>query len=265
MEKGITYALVLFVIAYTLKIIDIFVLGGHPYNMYFSKIISLILVLYIVSRLEEKKYAYIGLTATPFGYLIFVGIILFVILSACSFLPGLFLNTITFYGYEFDLSLGLHIPTLFFFVIDSTSDEAVYRGYIQKKFSSYGFWKAIGFQGLLYGISHFMWAFYIFWDTDTGTLTSIDFSVFIPYSLNLVTFAFYVGVLTGYAVARTKSIIPSIMGHALLNTLHLVVIMNRDLLLTWVEILLYPVLFLVGLLVLIGLLGGEETPSLNSP
>lgn len=111
-----------------------------------------------------------------------------------------------------------------------------------------------------------MWAFYIFWDFETGTLTSIDLSVFIPYSLNLVTFAFYVGVLTGYSVARTKSIIPSIIGHTLLNTLHLAVMVNRDLLLVWVEVSLYPVLFLVGLLVLVGLLGGEEATSpVHSP
>ena len=259
MENSIKYALSLFLIAYTLKIIDIFVLGSEYNSMFMAKILSFAVLLYILYNIEDKQLSYIGLTTQNMGRNILIGIILLGIVTVCTLGPGIFLRTVSSCGYELHFSMdavGLSVVT--FFIIDSISDEAIFRGYIQKKFMYLGFWKAILVQSSLYGFYHLMWIFYVFWDFDTGAwIATVSSATIILYAFRFVTYPFYVGVLTGYTCARTQSLIPVIITQISSNILAIFVIAHCDI--VELEIVAFPFMFLVGLAILRGLLGRGNT------
>ncbi len=192
----------MFVLAMSIRVPSV-LLFGEPYEKT-PLIYLLVLTILLVEKTDLVAFGFKTekmlkslLTGTMF-FLVFAG----VSLALSYFLISVFTQQMPVQSFDFASSL-LVMPFMTFCV--GLSEEAFFRGYMQTQFERhYGFIWAIVIQAVFFGLWHFIWNLSPFDATGMGLY---------------VASTFLTGLLFGYLYYKTRSLVPVVFAHGLLDSI----------------------------------------------
>ena len=242
----------MFIFSYVIRIIDIFVLNSpaSPRSIILSKTLPLLVLFYVVMRIEKVGLEYIGLSGKQMAGNFFLGAILLFFTLGYNYVPDMILNI--FYNtplnklqFLFDWGVAYY---LFFCLVNGFMEEGVFRGYLQKKFYVVGKWNAIFIQAFLFGTWHVAWTFYNFYNFFSHSWM-VNASYATEYTIGYVFFTFIFGIIMGYAFLKTGSLWGPVFCHTFYNFIQNFFMPNAGAVAELIRFLGYPVMAAVCLLV----------------